>query len=340
MNEPTAMNDPHLDPEPIRSGPPLVRATKCYSAEDPRRTWMEFLSSILAVVVLIALATSSAPLLFRLAGSAMIALMIVRFFIFFHDAMHRALFRNSTFGRALMYFFGLLVLSPPRVWRDSHNYHHSHTSKLVGSDIGSFPIMTVDMYHALPWRARFVYRAKRHPLNIVFGYLTIFFFGMCLHNSIVRPLKYWDAPLSIVAHLATIAAVTLVFGGEVALLVIVLPMFIGCAIGSYLFYAQHTFPGMEIYERREWEYTAAALRSSSMMQMSRLMHWFTGNIGYHHVHHLNPTIPFYRLPEAMAGVKELQDPIVTTLRPKDVLACLRIHLWDPTRGEMIGFGHR
>lgn len=321
-----------------RSGPELVRATKSFSDEDPRRTWIAFLVSVLVAGLAVTIAgTSSLPWPARVVASVVEALMIVRFFIFFHDTMHRAIFRRSRVGRALMWMFGLAILSPPRVWRDSHNYHHAHTSKLVGSDIGSFPLLTIEMYRALPPLHRFAYRAKRHWLNIVAGYFTIFFFGMCLANTVRQPRKYWDAPLSIAVHAALIAGVGWTLGLQAALLTIVLPMTIACALGAYLFYAQHTFPGMELRDRREWEYTAAALRSSSMTKMSALMHWFTGNIGYHHVHHLNPTIPFYRLPEAMDGVEELRDPIVTSLAPRDVLACLRIHLWDKRRQEMVGF---
>ena len=86
---------------------------------------------------------------------------------------------------------------------------------------------------------------------------------------------------------------------------------------------------------REWDYIFAALHSSSYIRMSRLMCWFTGNIGYHHVHHLNSKIPFYRLPEAMAAIKELQAPVTTSLRPRDIFACLRLKLWDPVTEQHV-----
>ena len=89
--------------------------------------------------------------------------------------------------------------------------------------------------------------------------------------------------------------------------------------------------------RESWSYTRAALESSSYMEMGRVMRFFTGNIGYHHVHHLNPLIPFYRLPEAMDAIPELHDPPKTSLRPSDVLACFRLKLWDPDKGRMVGY---
>ena len=116
------------------------------------------------------------------------------------------------------------------------------------------------------------------------------------------------------------------------------PMAIAGALGSYMFYAQHNFPGMLRRHGSEWDHAHAALHSSSFMRMGPLMHWFTGNIGYHHVHHLNAKIPFYRLPEAMAGIKELQSPVTTSLNPIDVMNCLRLKVWDPVAERLLTFG--
>ncbi len=87
----------------------------------------------------------------------------------------------------------------------------------------------------------------------------------------------------------------------------------------------------------EWDFAFAALRSSSFIRANPLMHWFTGNIGYHHVHHLNSRIPFYRLPEAMAAIEGLQSPGTTSLSPKDIVRCLRLHLWDPDQDRFVSF---
>jgi omega-6 fatty acid desaturase (delta-12 desaturase) len=116
-----------------------------------------------------------------------------------------------------------------------------------------------------------------------------------------------------------------------------LPHAIACALGSYMFYAQHNFPGMQLRPRTEWSFTDSALRASSYMRLGPVMQWFSGNIGYHHVHHLNPTIPFYRLPEAMAAIPELRQPVTTSLWPRDVVACLRLKLWDHAEQQMVGY---
>lgn len=121
------------------------------------------------------------------------------------------------------------------------------------------------------------------------------------------------------------------------LLGLILPLMVACAAGSYLFYAQHNFPGCHLEAREDWTHAGAALKSSSYLKMSSLMNWFTGNIGYHHIHHLNAKIPFYRLPEAMDALPELQKPASITLGVKDIYACFRSNVWDIDSKKLISF---
>ena len=112
---------------------------------------------------------------------------------------------------------------------------------------------------------------------------------------------------------------------------------IACCTGAYLFYAQHNFPGVEFKEDKiEWSYTHAALESSSYMVMNPFWRWVTANIGYHHIHHLNSRIPFYRLPEVMASLPEVQHPKTTTLNPVDIYRCFKLKVWDTQKKQMVG----
>jgi len=119
-------------------------------------------------------------------------------------------------------------------------------------------------------------------------------------------------------------------------LTLIIPHFVASAIGSYLFYAQHNFPGVSFYDRAGWAYEKAALESSSYMKTGPIMAWFTANIGYHHIHHLNHRVPFYRLPEVLKKVPELARPKTTSLHPLDIIRCLRLKLWDVESQQMIG----
>jgi omega-6 fatty acid desaturase (delta-12 desaturase) len=116
----------------------------------------------------------------------------------------------------------------------------------------------------------------------------------------------------------------------------VIPHFISGGMGAYLFYAQHNFPTATYKSDEQWSYLDAAMESSSFMNTNPLMHWFTGNIGYHHIHHLNSKIPFYRLPETMKKISELQNCKTTSLSPKSVSECFKLKVWDQENNRMIG----
>jgi len=145
--------------------------------------------------------------------------------------------------------------------------------------------------------------------------------------------------VALVVH-ALLIATLLSFGLDALILHLLVPAAISAAVGAYLFYAQHNFPDAHIQPSEDWDYVTAALRSSSYMKMNPVLAWLTGNIGYHHVHHLNHHIPFYRLPETMAAMPELQNPGTTTLRPHDVAACLRLKLWDRSAAMLVPFPSR
>jgi omega-6 fatty acid desaturase (delta-12 desaturase) len=166
------------------------------------------------------------------------------------------------------------------------------------------------------------------------SYISMFVFGMCIGSFLSAPKKHIDALVALVVHLAMITAIIYFLGWQAWLLVSFFPMLIACAFGSYLFYAQHNFPGVTFAANKEWAYEKAALESSSYMRMNPVMAWFTGNIGYHHIHHLNSRIPFYRLPEVMDHFPELQDCKRTSLNIKEVITCLRLKIWDAEKGKM------
>lgn len=173
-------------------------------------------------------------------------------------------------------------------------------------------------------------------MTIMLGYLTIFMYGMCVRAFWRKPLLHKDAGLALAMHVG-IACFLFYVGWDALFLCLIVPLVVACGLGSYLFYAQHNFPGCKLNDRNEWNHASAALNSSSYLKMSPVMNWFTGNIGFHHVHHLNARIPFYRLPEAMAKLPELQKPASTTLHPTDVLACFRSNLWNVEQQRFVSF---
>ena len=273
----------------------------------------------------------------RALASLLTGLVIVRLFIIYHDYQHGAIFKGSSLGGLILSAYGFLMLTPPTVWKRSHDHHHHNNSKLFGGSIGSFPIMTTEIYKSSTSSEQLEYRVARSPFVILLGYFTVFMFGMCLQPFLVDPKRHWDAPVSILIHFGLITACIWNFGWLTTLFVLVMPALLATMFGAYLFYAQHNFPSAKIRSREQWTYTGAALQSSSFLKMSPIMNWLTGNIGYHHVHHLNSKIPFYRLPEAMAALPLLQTPNTTTLQLFDVIDCLRLKLWDAKLDRFVTF---
>lgn len=322
--------------EKPRAEKALLIASRAFTVEDARRSTWAVVSTFLVLAGSTALAAAPLPWPARIAASVLEGLTLVRAFCLFHDVQHGALLRGSAFGRAFFAIFGASILVPPSVWRQTHNYHHAHTAKLVGSHIGSYPLLTVAMYRALPRTKRWLYLAARHPLNMVFAVFTVFLVGMCLRPFLRAPKQHAQALASVVlcAGLGVLCA----WAGHFDAFVFgwLLPLSLASALGAYLFYAQHNFPSAKVASRESWTFSGAALESSSYMQMGPLMRWFTANIGYHHVHHLNAAIPFYRLPETMAALSELQHPGVTSWRFDELKRCLSLKWWDPHRGAMVG----
>lgn len=316
----------------------LVRATGSFARECLSRSRRESLITAAAFISGFALALGPTPLWLKLLVAPVVGLVCVRTFVLFHDHQHQALLHDSPIAKAIFWLVGVFLLTPPRVWYDTHEYHHKHTAKLIGSHVGSYPTLTVAIWEKLSPADRRKYALSRHPLTVLFAYVTVFLWGMVIQPIVNNPRRYaGESIAALLLHFGLIAAIYSGLGLETLLAGFLLPLNVAFVTGAYLFYAQHNFEDAVFADRRDWEYTRAALHSSSFLKMGPVMNWFTANIGYHHVHHLNSRIPFYRLPEAMAEIPELQSPPVTTLNPRDVVTCFRLKLWDPELGRMVGF---
>lgn len=320
----------------MRTGKELILATKPFAADSTPRSWWYLLST----AFLLAASAMGTLWNFHLAAKIvcgfLTGLFILRLFVIYHDQQHHAILARSPLAEALMRIFGILALSPSSIWRSSHNYHHNHNSKLRGSHIGSFPIMTRAQFAKSSKAIRFKYLFMRHPVTILFGYLFAFLYGMCLYPFVNNPREHYDCLIAFLVHVVIAVTITWFFGWSALLVTQVLPHFIASAIGTYLFYAQHNFPGVSFYDRAGWAYEKAALESSSFLKTGRVWGWFTANIGYHHIHHLNARIPFYRLPEVLRAIPELRQPKTTSLHPRDILRCLRLKVWDVEAQAMVG----
>lgn len=319
----------------MRTGKELILATKPFAMDCTLRSWWVILSTATLLVAAVAGTLWNFHFSGKMVCSGLAGLLALRMFVLYHDQQHHALLPHSRVAEWFMRGFGILSLSPSSIWRSSHNYHHKHNSKLRSAHIGSFPVMTKAEYLRSSTATRLRYLFIRHPLTILFGYLFAFLWGMCLYPFINQPRQHVDCLGAFVLHVALAVGLAYYFGWTTMLLTLVVPLFVAAAIGTYLFYAQHNFPEVSFYDRAGWAYEKAALESSSFMKTGPIMGWFTANIGYHHIHHLNARIPFYRLPEVLSAIPELNSPKTTSLGVTDIFRCLRLKVWDVEAQKMV-----
>ncbi len=316
-------------------GKELILATKPYAKDDTTKSWFHTLSTLACLIVAMLGALSPIHLGFRIIFSLLTGLLLVRMFIIYHDFAHHTILKGSKIANIIFTLFGLYILNPKSIWKRSHNYHHKHNSKLSTSYIGSFPVMTRQKYLSISPREQKLYLFSRHPFTIAAGYFFVFIWGMCIQSLAQNPSKHWDSAVALALHIGIGLTLILTLGWSAFFLGFFIPAILSNAIGAYLFYAQHNFPGVTFYDKEGWTYIGAALKSSSYMKMNPIMRWFTGNIGYHHIHHTNARIPFYRLPEVYHAFPEFQQAKTTSLNPVDMYNCLKLKVWDPQLNRML-----
>jgi omega-6 fatty acid desaturase (delta-12 desaturase) len=267
--------------------------------------------------------------------------LLVRVFIVQHDCGHGAFFRSRRANDMIGRLCSVLTVTPYANWRRQHNCHHRTWNNLdrrhSGADIYS-ACLTVDEYRALSAWGRFKYRATRHPVvsqliipPIVF--LILYRFPFDTPKAWVRERRsvYWTN-LAIFVFWGGLA---LMFGVRQVLLVQVPVIALTAIMGVCLFSLQHRFDGVVWARQGDWNATTAALKGSSYFKLPRLLQWFTGNIGFHHIHHLSPRVPNYRLEACHNSISPLQPPKILGLR--DGLKSIGLMLWDEANRRMVRF---
>jgi omega-6 fatty acid desaturase (delta-12 desaturase) len=316
-------------------GKQLILATKPFAKENRAKSWYYTISTFFLLSISLLGTVYNLHFILKLLCSVLAGFIIVRLFVIYHDHQHKAILDKSPLANLLFTVFGFYVLAPSGIWSASHDYHHKNNSKLFSASIGSYPIYTKQKFDKLSKGEQRHYLFIRHPLTILFGYFFTFMYGMTIKSIINRFGKNIDSLIGLILHITYQFLVVYYLGWHSWILICAIPHFISGALGSYLFYAQHNFPAVKFVGNEEWTYEGAALDSSSFMVLSPIMHWFTANIGYHHVHHMNSRIPFYRLPEVMKSIPEMQTVKTTSLNLKDIISCLKLKVWDFEQQKMI-----
>jgi len=265
------------------------------------------------------------------------AAFFIRTFIFFHDCGHNSFFPNTKTNKRVGFWLGVLLFFPGEAWWHAHAIHHATSSNLDRRGIGDVDTWTVKEYRQAPGWRRAWYRFFRNPL-VMLGIGPIAKF--LIVNRFPFPRFGKKETLSVVWANLGIAAIILGMIwmiGLKAYLMIQLPVvWIAGAVGIWLFYIQHQFPDMYWAPNDQWDYVASALRGASYYRLPPLLQWVTGNIGFHHIHHLNPRIPNYALEHCYRANPILQKCAKIIPFGKGY-PNLFLKLWDEDRQKMVGF---
>ena len=261
---------------------------------------------------------------------------LLRTYIVFHDCAHGSFLPWKRSNRWLGMLLGLIVWSPFQSWRHNHAVHHATAGDLDRRGVGDVPTLTVAEYEASPRGKRLAYRLFRNPL-VMFGVGPIW--ALVIQPRLVergaRPRIRRSVIGTNVALAAMIGALCLLLGWREFLLVQVPVILLAGSAGVWLFYVQHQFEDTYWRSSGEWSYADAALSGSSYLRLPKVLQFFSGNIGLHHVHHLSARVPNYNLQRAHD-----ENPIfhaVPTLSLWDGLRSARLKLWDDRSGRLVTF---
>jgi len=314
------------------------QAVAAYQSPDLRRSLWQLANSVVPYLALWYLAYRLLAVSYWLALPVQILAggFLIRIFIIFHDCGHGSFFTSRKANDAVGFLTGVMTFTPYYDWWAEHARHHATAGDLDRRGVGDVWTMTVDEYRAAPLRRRFGYRLYRNPL-VMFGLGPLYVF--LIKQRFPRAQNGPRGRLSV--HLTNLALVA-IFGALVATigfgrtLLVQLPILaIGGAAGIWLFYVQHQFEGVYWERRAKRDHVTVAMKGSSFYALPRILQWFSGNIGFHHIHHLSPTIPNYRLPECYREQKVFQGVDRLTLRSS--LRSLRLRLYDESSRRLVGF---
>jgi acyl-lipid omega-6 desaturase (Delta-12 desaturase) len=289
----------------------------------------------LALCVLMYLVLPVSPLL-TLALALPAGGFLVRTFTVFHDCTHGSLLPSRRANGYVGAVLGLFVLAPFRRWRHDHAVHHASSGDLDRRGVGDLPTLTVREYNARSRRGRLAYRLFRNPL-VMFGFGPVFamMIGPRIATRAQRPRMRHSVLLTDLALFVVIGAAVALMGWGAFLIVWAPAALFAGSVGIWLFYVQHQFEDAYWESTSNWTYGDAALRGSSYLRLPKVLQFFTGNIGLHHVHHLNAKIPNYNLQRAHDENEIFAS--VPTLSLADGLRSVRLKLWDESSQRLVGF---
>jgi omega-6 fatty acid desaturase (delta-12 desaturase) len=262
--------------------------------------------------------------------------LMVRIFIIFHDCGHGSFFKSRRANDILGLITGMLTNTPYHHWKWEHSIHHASSGHLERRGVGDVWTLTVEEYIASSRWKKFAYRMARNPLILfVVAPMVLFVILERFPSSKASPREKRSVHIMNGAILALALSLIAIFGFLPWLIIQLTVLVVAYSSGVWLFYVQHQFEDAYWEHGDEWDYTAAALQGSSFYKLPKILQWFSGNIGYHHIHHLSPRIPNYNLERC-----HYSDPMLSEIKPLTLFTSIKsinYRLWDEKAKKLIGF---
>jgi len=318
---------------------PWQEAVAKYQNPDVRASLWQIATSVIPYIVLWFLMYLSLEYsyLITLALSVLAGGFLVRIFIIFHDCGHGSFFKSQKLNHMVGSICGVMTFTPYFEWRHAHAIHHATAGDLDRRGTGDVLTLTVKEYQQMPGWKRLGYRLYRNPLVMfilgpMFVFLVVHRFPSRNSKKRERTSVYWTN-LAILAYIVPLVAL---IGFERYILIqLPIALLTGTA-GVWMFYVQHQFEGTYWEKHVQWDYLTAALKGSSYYKLPKILQWFTGNIGLHHIHHLSPRIPNYNLQACHDANPLFQQVPTVTLGPS--FKSVFFKLWDEEQRRLVGFG--
>lgn len=314
------------------------RSLAPYQHSSALRSWGQLANTLVPYALLWVLMYFSARVSWwATAGLAVLAgAFLVRIFIIFHDCGHGSFFKSRQANDVLGFVLGLLTFTPYHQWRWEHAIHHGTAGHLDKRGTGDVWTMTVREYLESSKKKRFAYQIVRNPVILLLvAPLVLFVVIQRIPSTPGRRERHsvWWTNLAVACFVAAMCAI---FGVKTYLLIQLIVTTIAGAGGVWMFYVQHQFENVYWERADNWDFTAAALHGSSFYKLPAVLQWFSGSIGFHHIHHLSPRIPNYNLQKCHDA-----DPLFEQVKPITFgasLGTLALRLWDEKTKKLIGFG--
>jgi omega-6 fatty acid desaturase (delta-12 desaturase) len=262
--------------------------------------------------------------------------LLVRIFIFFHDCAHQSFFASRTANTVLGYICGILTFTPYEEWRKSHGWHHNTFGDLDRRGKGDVWTLTAEEYRTASKSKRLRYRFFRNPFVLLcLGPAYLFLVSYRYPHKGSKKRQNNSVIITNAAIVIIILIASLTIGFKAYALIQFPVIFFAGVIGVWLFYIQHQFEGVYWSRHDQWDPIKASLYGSSYYKLPKVIQWFTGNIGLHHIHHLRARIPNYNLQSAYNDAKAFLDIEPLTIRKS--ITCLQLKIWDEQRQKLVGF---